>query len=101
MAKLILIFHIIWSVAIIILNLNGNITFGHGIGDFVYSFLVFLFVLLFYFIYYQIVRNRKEKIWIITYSIIVVLEVLLVILKLTIYRGAEYPWNGKIFLYEL
>lgn len=78
------------SIIMITMNLSGYITYGKGLGDFYYLGM-FIFCIGFIGIIHIIIK----KYWI----TIILMIVLLIynILLLTIYRGSEYPWNGKLF----
>lgn len=97
--KIIFYSYILFILIVMLLNLNANITFGKGLGDIYY--LIILFVLsvgysIFYFKSFN-KKNEKQKGKILFCSVLLA-TILLVILKLTILRGAEYTWNGKLFL---
>ena len=87
--------YFIWTIAILTGIFNGKITFGQGIGDFFY--LVLLIILQIAFAYYFFINNKKENnlpTFIFLFQVIVII---LFTLKMTIWRGIEYPWNGSIF----
>lgn len=87
--------YLLWTLTISSLIFIGKLTFGHGIGDIVYLILLVLLLLVFgYFIY----RNEKLNRPIIL-IVFMLVSVLLIGLKITIWRGSEYPWNGELFLH--
>ena len=77
------------------LILIGKITFGQGLGDFYY--LILLLLLLIVFVYIFLKNSKKKRSLPLFVSIIQFLIIALFILKITIWRGIEYPWNGFIF----
>jgi energy-coupling factor transporter transmembrane protein EcfT len=89
-------FFLIFFIMITICTLSGYFTFGHGLGDIFYLILGFIITVLLTIFF--IISIRKSKNLSLTFSIIILLTILLFILKLTVLRGPEYPWNGKLFL---
>lgn len=74
---------------------RGKVTFGQGIGDLFYLLLLVIFEISYLVIIY---KNFKTKISpLLIYSIVAITIIILFTLKMTFYRGIEYPWNGKIF----
>ena len=90
--------YLIWSILIIVLNINGSIAFGHGLGDVIYLGLIFLFTVAFALAYYKWIRKSTYSLWVKIFFVLLLIEILIVMLKLTIFRGPEYPWNGRFFL---
>ena len=90
---------VIWLLAVSILNLIGSITFGHGLGDLYYlACLIILSIILFSY-YHGVLRKRTSMNWgIFIYIGIVSAVTIFSVLKLTIWRGPEFPWNGRLFL---
>jgi hypothetical protein len=87
--------YLIWTIFIITLLLSGKITFGQGIGDFFYLILISVLFIVFGFVSFL---NYKGKIKFPNLlSILAIIILILFTLKMTIWRGIEYPWNGKIF----
>lgn len=73
--------------------ITGNMTFGHGLGNLYYLLYLVLIIILFLITY--IVKDKFFR-WIILILISVILTFL--ILKLTVFRGGEYSWNGNLFI---
>ncbi len=91
--------YLLWFSFVVFLNLKGDIAFGHGLGDLYYLiFLVSLTILSLIF-YLRIIKgylaNKKMIYLFIVYLIVIVVSFSL---KLTLFRGAEFPWDGNIFL---
>ena len=88
---------LLWVVLLIVFNINATITFGHGLGDIYYLLLLFFIT-----ISISLVRVRQLKKGNKTGMVILLMSFVIVIiffmLKLTLYRGPEYPWNGRLFL---
>ena len=86
--------YIVFVALVTFLNFTGKITFGHGLGDFFY--LVFLLIasciLSFFFL------NKSFSGIRFTVMALMILLVIFICLKLTIYRGPEYSWNGSFFI---
>ena len=79
------------------LGWNGNIHFGTGLGDLIYVVLVSLIcVTLLLFNLFAHKLNQKNKI---TVSILFTLLLFYFIYALTIGRGSEVAWNGKVFFF--
>lgn len=76
---------------LIILNIAGYITYGKGLGDIVYlgKFIFFTFLIM----YFMYIEKKEYKMTFISITILIIYNICL----LTIFRGSEYPWNGKIF----
>ena len=96
-------FYLIWLISLIFLSMTAVITFGHGLGD-LYDLinLVILSTVLFvfYFIIFKIFKNKSSKILNllkIIYYLYITFIIILFSLKLTLFRGSEYSWNGNIF----
>ena len=85
---------------VICLTLFGNLPFGHGFGD-ISTLMVIFFWLLCIGKLYHFVKNRSKpinKFISIMTVLIIILSIYILLRLLTIDRGSEYPWNGKIFL---
>ena len=91
--------YILWVLLVTFLNLRGNIAFGHGLGD-LYYLMSILFITLIIILFYLRIIGKKyaNRNVIYLFIIYLVMVILFYCLKLTLLRGAEYPWNGKIFL---
>ena len=83
---------------IFILNINANITFGRGLGDAFYLSALFLIYISTSFLYRKLKKNKNGLY--VSYFFMITLSAILIsfALLLTILRGPEYPWNGKLFL---
>ena len=89
------IIYFIWTTAMLILILKGKVTFGHGLGDFFYLILLLILLIVFAYLFFL---NMKKKISLpIIISFIQVVIIVLFMLKMTVWRGIEYPWNGSVF----
>lgn len=97
--KIIFICYFLFVFTVTILNLNASITFGKGLGD-IYNLIQILILTVIYSLVYSklVKKNSRNKVSTIVFCIILFTTVILIILKLTILRGAEYTWNGKLFL---
>lgn len=89
---------ILWSVLVATLNLNATIAFGHGLGDLYYLSILLLFVVFISIVIFKLPKITNNQI-----SAILLLSFILVImivftLKLTIFRGPEYPWDGNVLI---
>jgi len=72
-----------------------HIPFGAGLGD-MFWYLIMYAVFTSQVILTYVYRNKSEK----QYAIMTLIYMLILIyicLSATIWRGGEYPWNGKIF----
>jgi len=88
--------YLLWMLFVIFLNLRGDITFGHGLGDLYYLIaLIFLTVLSIVFYIRITKRNYTNAYLFVVYLLLIIISFCI---KLTLLRGAEYPWNGKFFL---
>jgi hypothetical protein len=91
--------YLVWAVTICFLNLSGNIGFGHGIGDLYYLGALFfcsLIVVMFFLLISKSKQFTKQlNLYFLVYLIIIII---FYTLKLTFLRGAEYPWDGSLFL---
>ena len=87
---------LVWILSMLTLILCGKVTFGHGIGDLLYLFLLVIFLIVFLFFFFSNLK-RKIKMPILISFLTFLIIMLLFTLKMTIWRGVEYPWNGQIF----
>ena len=94
--KLTFTLYVCLSLSIIIGNLLGYITFGYGIGDWLYVILTAL-ILIAISVGFIINRQKNNTAFIVLEIGMIVLMIFL-ILKITILRGSEYKWNGHLFL---
>jgi hypothetical protein len=84
---------------VVFLNLKGDVTFGHGLGDlyFLITIIIVTVILLFFFIK-MVKSNYVNAIVIYFFLSFLLLIIVLLCLKLTVLRGSEYPWNGSFFI---
>ncbi len=87
--------YFIWTSIILTLIFNGKIVFGQGIGDMFYVILLVILQIIFGYIFFLNIKKKVTLPLIVT--ILLIVCVLLFTLKMTIYRGIEYPWNGSVF----
>jgi len=71
-----------------------HIAFGCGLGDLIWYGIMYIFLLT-HLILTLRYRNQNDKLKIIATLFFTLL--VFICLKATIWRGVEYPWNGKIF----
>lgn len=98
MKSIIIIFYVI-SFLIVIGVYKMGMTFGHGLGDAI--LLLFLIALNgFVFLLHFIKKRFFPKSFFLSVSIIlvVILTIIYYLLRLTIWRGGEQPWNGELFI---
>jgi hypothetical protein len=92
-------FYLFWFAVVMFFNLKGDIVFGHGLGDLYYLIGLIFFsivgLILFLKIAKEKVINKKKG-----YSFVIYLVIVMALfcLKLTLFRGAEYPWDCTIFM---
>ncbi len=86
------IFNVIYLL-LIILTFNGLLSFGHGLGD-IYYILQMLVILLLNSVTLIKSNNVIKKIFLLLNLIII----MYFLINLTINRGSEQPWNGKLFI---
>ncbi len=91
--------YLLWVSIVVFLNFKGDITFGHGLGDLYYLIFIVSLTILSLIFYVRINKgnfaNKKMIYLFIVYLIVIVVSFCL---KLTLFRGAEFPWDGNIFL---
>lgn len=90
--------YLVWTICIIVLNLNANITFGRGLGDIFYLIELIVISIILAVAFFKVKKHTENKFAVMLLCIIMVLTIIFFLLKLTIWRGAEYIWNGNIFL---
>lgn len=72
-----------------------HIAFGWGLGDMLwYGLMYLLFVI--HFIFTIISRKRTVRRFQVM-TLIFLITTIFICLQATIWRGVEYPWNGKLF----
>ena len=72
----------------------NKIAFGWGLGDLIWYGIMYL-LLFIHLILTLRYRNQDDKLKKI--AIVFFILIISICLKATIWRGVEYPWNGKIF----
>ena len=97
-SKITFYFYVLFVCMVTFFVIKGVFTFGHGLGDLYYligliGFLVIAIVLRVR--YFKKIEIRVELFFITSIWVVIIF----IILKLTIYRGAEYLWNGRFFLH--
>jgi hypothetical protein len=93
---------VIYQFMIMLLSLNGSITFGDGLGD-LGMLLVYFIILIILSVFISIagkIKNIKRQ-KIIRYFILgfCFISALTMTLYFTIWRGPEHPWDGKVFFH--
>jgi hypothetical protein len=86
--------YLIWTISILILIFGGKVTFGQGVGDLFYLILLTILQISFGYLFYLNIKGRINFPLVI--SLLLIIIVILFTLKMTIWRGIEYPWNGDI-----
>lgn len=89
------ILHFVWTLIMLIFIFSGKIVFGQGMGDMGYVVLLVILQTIFGYVFFLNIRSKIGFPLLMT--ILLVVCVLLFTLKMTIYRGLEYPWNGNVF----
>lgn len=97
--RIVFITYLFWFLLVVFFNLNGNISFGHGLGDLYYLlFIVFLTVLALVFYLRMLKPPLAGKTAVFLFVAYLIAIVISFSLKLTLYRGPEFPWNENLFL---
>lgn len=86
---------IILLIIICILNLNGKVSYGRGLGDVFYSMGNFILILIITPLAINF-RNNGKSFSRLNWALLFFL--IYIFLKLTFWRGPEMPWDGTIFL---
>ena len=92
---------LVYLISIVILAINGKITFGHGLGDLFYILGISLgilaqLILNLIFSRKKFLSKRDQSNWII--GILFLGIAILVTYEFTLGRGPEYKWNGEILI---
>ena len=91
--------YLVWAFCVVVLNFKANITFGKGLGDIIYLIVLVVVSIILSVAFFKIKKKYTENIFaLLLLCIIMLLTIIFFLLKLTIWRGAEYIWNGNIFL---
>ncbi len=83
-----------------LLTFNGNIAYGHGLGDLVYFILSGILALTQLTVTLVIYHKQKRQLnWTAFYlcGTLFLLAAIFLTWKFTLGRGGEYSWNGNIF----
>ena len=83
---------------ILLLLIQGEITFGYGVGDFAYLFGIGIITLIYLVILILSNRRGNKKRLNIIMGLIFLTIVIYLTYGFTIGRGIEYRWNGNIFI---
>ena len=83
---------------ILLLLIQGKITFGYGLGDFAYLFGTGIITLIYLVILILSNRGGNKKRLNIIMGLIFLTIVIYLTYGFTIGRGIEYRWNGNIFI---
>lgn len=94
MMKTIKILPLIILVLLSLLSMTGRIKFGLGLGDVIYHGLIYLGLIV-YGIYFFLTRKHLKSSYII-FPILIIGYCGYLILMMTIWRGAEYRWDGSV-----
>jgi|SRR5689334_9512635 len=91
--------YLIWAICVVYFNLTGHVGFGHGLGDLYYLITLAFLTAIAVIFFFRITKGREVNITIIYIYLCYLLAILIAFsLKLTLFRGAEFPWNGEIFI---
>ena len=82
------------AIVILVLLLKSRMTFGYGLGDVFFIILFAILVLILTLLTAVFIAKDRNTNWL---HYIWVICLLVTCLQLTIFRGLELPWNGKIF----
>ncbi len=100
LSKRFFVFSVIYLVLVVLLSLNSIISFGHGLGDIAYYFLIAIWLMVSV-VFYALFRNkwlRYHRISILAWATVLVLFNLYIAYSFTIGRGGERAWDGNIFI---
>jgi len=93
--NLCIVLYLLWTFSILILIFSGKVTFGQGLGDLFYLVLLIIMQIFFGYLFYLNIKGKINFPLVISLLLIIIL--ILFTLKMTIWRGIEYPWNGNVF----
>lgn len=94
-----MILYFIFLILITIGNWNGYIRFGLGLGDLIYLVLI-VFIFFISLIVYIRSLKRGSNIFTLgdkTFIVFCILFSIFLLLKITVFRGDESLWDGKVF----
>ena len=92
-------FYLLWFSIVNFFSIKGDIAFGHGLGDLYYLVMLLIFTIIGSIAFLRISQRKLGNLSIYLLVIYLTLVLIFFCLKLTYLRGAEYPWNGTIFLW--
>jgi len=73
----------------------GFLTFGYGLGDLYYLCSIILIMIInAYLCFTKKYGKQRSNFFKINYVIFVFIIIVFFVLRLTYFRGTEYPWNG-------
>lgn len=75
-------------------SIEGNIAFGRGLADAIYHLALWLMTLA-YVINWAINRTNEKRL--LAANVIFTMLMVWMVLSATLWRGAEYGWNGEVF----
>ena len=90
-------FFAFFVLVIVTLNLVGYITFGYGLGD-VHLLTILLIKFALITIFFVLLRRRNKKNIQALFLVAVAITTVFILLKISIFRSKEHPWDGKIFV---
>lgn len=79
--------------------LLGKLSFGLGLGDLGMLTAIILFLIVSgVLVFLKSKFSKKLKKWNLIIGILMIIGVIYFLLSITLWRGAEIPWNGNIFI---
>ncbi len=85
------------SILIISGDLFGSVTFGYGLGDWLYV-VAAISIWIAISIIVLIKRRKSEGIIQLVITAVMIIVTVYLVLKVTLFRGLEYGWNGDLFI---
>ena len=77
--------------------LTGFLTFGNGLGDLYYLIsIIFILIINSYLLLTKKNGEQRSNFFKINYLVSVLIILIFFLLRLTYFRGSEYPWNGSL-----
>ncbi len=97
--NVLILFFFLSQTLIVIGNWHGVIRFGLGLGDLVYVGVIGLTVVVGLIVYLRAIRSDSfyYSIWNRVFMIFCASFFIFILLKMTLLRGSESSWDGKIF----
>lgn len=90
----------LWTIILLIivyLNFKGKVHFGWGLGDIIISAFIIIIVILVDGALFMKTNNPIGRNFEIFIHSVAILFLVYILLKMTILRGGESPWDGQIF----